>query len=218
MRARKANEFFLKDDYAIIMVGTKLGAMIEVLIDLDDVELCKQYYWSGQYSNTVKDYYIQGYKDGKTVRLHRLVTNCPDGLVVDHVRHQTRDNRKSQLRVCTQLTNMQNVRRSKDNNKNGHIGLSWVAGCKKWTTKFTREKKSYNLGVYRAKNMALFMRHFFELQYKQHEKIKDEDVMFLRMFLTSLEECFSTKHRPTVYEKLIYHNNEWMYARKAVPA
>ena len=37
-----------------------------------------------------------------TIRLHRLIMNAPEGMVVDHLNGDSLDNRRSNLRVCTQ--------------------------------------------------------------------------------------------------------------------
>lgn len=46
--------------------------------------------------------------NGETIRLHRLIMNCPEGMVVDHLNGDTLDNRKCNLRICTQLDNARN--------------------------------------------------------------------------------------------------------------
>lgn len=46
--------------------------------------------------------------NGETIRLHRLITNCPEGLVVDHLNGDKLDCRKSNMRVCTQVENAKN--------------------------------------------------------------------------------------------------------------
>lgn len=41
----------------------------------------------------------------RNVQLHRLITGCPSNLTVDHINHDTLDNRKENLKVCTQAEN-----------------------------------------------------------------------------------------------------------------
>lgn len=91
----------------------KQKEIIECLIDEEDFELVSDYNWYAIYNKMVKDYYIMAswkndYNKTESVFMHRLVTNCPDDMVVDHIDHKTTDNRKSQLRVCTSKENSQN--------------------------------------------------------------------------------------------------------------
>jgi hypothetical protein len=46
--------------------------------------------------------------NNKTVRLHRLVVNAPVEKIVDHINHDPLDNRRANLRICTQSENMRN--------------------------------------------------------------------------------------------------------------
>lgn len=43
--------------------------------------------------------------DKKLVRMHRLIVNATKGTYVDHKNHNTLDNRKENLRVCTNQEN-----------------------------------------------------------------------------------------------------------------
>lgn len=80
---------------------------MEVLYDETDAELVAKYKWHiGDTGYAV----WRGVEDGKkkTIRLHRLIANCPTDKIVDHINHNKLDNRRSNLRVCTQSDNMRN--------------------------------------------------------------------------------------------------------------
>lgn len=55
--------------------------------------------------------------------LHRLIMNTPKGYVTDHINGDKLDNRRENLRICTQHQNSMNTRISK-NNKSGVKGVS----------------------------------------------------------------------------------------------
>lgn len=81
----------------------------KVRIDPQDQELVSKYKW--HISST--GYAVwRGVIDGKkkTIRMHRLITSCPQGKIVDHINHDPLDNRRANLRVCTQSDNMRNKR------------------------------------------------------------------------------------------------------------
>ena len=42
--------------------------------------------------------------------LHRFLTDCPDGLVIDHLNHNPLDNRRCNIKICTQAENNKNRR------------------------------------------------------------------------------------------------------------
>lgn len=50
-----------------------------------------------------------GEKKQKLVYLHRSITRCPQGYVVDHINGNPLDNRRVNLRICTQKQNAANV-------------------------------------------------------------------------------------------------------------
>lgn len=87
---------------------------------------------------------VNGKDVRKTVRLHRWVVDCPDGLTVDHINHNTLDNRKSNLRICSQLMNNQNKR----NNTSGCVGVRWHSQGKKWNARIVINGKEKSLGMY----------------------------------------------------------------------
>ena len=101
---KRQNEYEIYGDVAIFSYYDKNHVPIgEFKIDRKNVEKIKGFKWS-----IMNTGYIAAYKDGKTILLHRFVTDCPKGLVVDHINHDKKDNRICNLRVCTQKENCQN--------------------------------------------------------------------------------------------------------------
>lgn len=78
------------------------------LIDEEDYELVRQYRWNPDTrSRTV---YAQTQIGQKTVYLHRLLVGPDSSGHVDHANQDGLDNRRSNLRVCTQSENNRNSR------------------------------------------------------------------------------------------------------------
>lgn len=85
------------------------------IIDDEDYEKVKPHKWRANYCKGISNYYVQNCGWGvPTIMMHRLIMNAPKGLVVDHINHNTLDNRKSNLRVCTQSENLRNRRDYRD--------------------------------------------------------------------------------------------------------
>lgn len=90
------NTYDLSNEYGIgyLSNGEKF------LFDKDDYELIKKYNWSKTGSN-----YLINTKGNKTISMHRLIINAPDDMIVDHINHNTLDNRKENLRLCNHSQN-----------------------------------------------------------------------------------------------------------------
>lgn len=63
--------------------------------DLEDYDIVTRDNWSISGSG-----YLINTSEEKTKLLHRLIMNAPDDLMVDHINHNTLDNRKENLRLC----------------------------------------------------------------------------------------------------------------------
>lgn len=107
---KKQNTIILKETHAELIINSPKYGIKTVLIDLDDVDKIKNNCWFLQYTKGINNFYVQT-KDQNTkntIRLHRYLMNCPKDLVVDHINHNTLDNRKSNLRICTARENSLN--------------------------------------------------------------------------------------------------------------
>ena len=89
------------------------------MVDDDMYEYLNQYKWCENENHYV--YRIERI-NGKTkcILMHREIMGCPDSFVVDHLYHNTLDNQKTNLEVCTARKNLQNKQKyhgvSFDNN------------------------------------------------------------------------------------------------------
>jgi hypothetical protein len=102
----------------------------EAMIDVVDIPLVEGRPWHAVWNPHQRLYYAAGVrrkvydKPGPTrVYMHRLIMGEPEGMEVDHLHHNTLDNRRSELRVRTRQANAQN--RSTDaRSKTGVRGVS----------------------------------------------------------------------------------------------
>lgn len=105
---------------------------LKAIIDDDDYELVRPYRWAVTGSKPGYLYAVHNHAvDGKRVALlmHRLITNAKPGEVVDHIDHNTMNNRRSNLRVCSHAENMRN-RKLNANSSTGVKGVM-VEACGK---------------------------------------------------------------------------------------
>lgn len=107
------------------------------IFDLDDYELIKDYCWNIHHG------YVSSNAGDKNKLMHRLITCCPEGMVVDHINRNRSDNRRSNLRICTINENGKNQSK-RSCNKSGIIGVYFNKKLQKWVA--TIKKK--HIGVY----------------------------------------------------------------------
>lgn len=117
------------------------------LIDTEDLERVKQYYWMQQSNG----YWIAT-RDNKQFRLHQFIMNFPKGKVVDHKYNNKFDNRKSKLRVCTQQQNSFNTKLNKRDK-----GVYKVRSGR-YSAKIMINGKSKHLGTFDTKDEAISRR------------------------------------------------------------
>lgn len=97
--------------------------------------------------------YVNGVRKYKTILLHRYIMNAPAGVTVDHINGNKLDNRKMNLRLCSQSENNMN-RGVFSNNKSGIKGVSWNKSKKKWVAQIQVNGKRIYLGAFDDKLVA----------------------------------------------------------------
>lgn len=163
-RAIKGNEIEVHDNFIVIIIKRQEKAY-RCLIDKEDYFKVKNYTWF--LSKGKKQYAISFFTENgvqKNLFMHRLIMDCPDDKVVDHINiTETLDNRKSNLRVVTQLQNMQNCIKSKYE----QTGIHYREDKNKWTATIGVNGKLKHIGSYDSYEEAVLARKEAEKKYWQ---------------------------------------------------
>ena len=159
-----ADGFILQNKYKIlkdsVIVYTTNND--EILIDLADFNLIKNYYISlggWGYASIRK----LGVKES-VQSLHRFLLNPSDDKVVDHINHNILDNRRCNLRICSHQENIFN-QTAKSNNSSGRRGVYWNKEKKKWNVKLCINDENKNFGYYSDFDEATKVRRLAEIKY-----------------------------------------------------
>lgn len=142
-----------------VINSKKYGKQI-VLLDDDDYEriITLGIRIHLRYDKTIKGFYVsmRTYPkgctklNGKDVRsttpLHRWIVGCPKDKVVDHINRNTLDNRKCNLKVCSQFENNQN----QSHNTSGKVGVTYDKTNKKFVAFIRYKRKMIRLGSFKT--------------------------------------------------------------------
>lgn len=127
-----------------------LGRGGVALIDALDASLVGRWSWRGvQKSNTYyakRSMRIAGSSKSSTQSMHRLIMNPPEGMVVDHINGNGLDNRRSNLRVCTQGENLRCKKVVKSST--GVRGVSLTRNGERYVAQCSLNGRSKVIGVF----------------------------------------------------------------------
>ena len=170
-KQKQYNEYDLKShNYGI----GYLDDGTEFYFDLEDYNKIKDIKWKKDKDGYIVSNYID--KDsGKTkqYKMHRLITDCPDDLIPDHVygENTRNDNRKSNLRICTEQENHIN-RKISTNNTSGVTGVHWYNKTQRWRAVIYYHNKKIHLGSFENFEDAVLARKNAEKEYFGEFKYK----------------------------------------------
>lgn len=89
-----------------IKLNGRYGKGNFAMVENEDFEYLNKFKWL-----MTKEMYVYRHSKNKIIWMHREVMNCPTGLIVDHRFHNTLDNQKINLRICTNTENVKNRRK-----------------------------------------------------------------------------------------------------------
>jgi len=150
------------------MKEIKLTQGKTTLVDDEDLEYLLQFKWYVSFNKVSKRWVAQRHniKNGKRkmVYMHREIMNAPDKLFVDHRNHDTLDNRKQNLRICTKTENAINRKGACINSTSKYLGVSWNKNNNKWETYIAKNSKKIFLGFFNNEEKAAIIRDKVAIQ------------------------------------------------------
>lgn len=141
----------------------------QVLVDEEDLHLLASYNkWHISKRGDVVSYKESGSRTNRkrhVYKLHRVIMGVTDPkIVVDHRNRNPLDNRRTNLRRCTQFYNGKNTS-IKKNNTSGFSGVKWDKARNLWAAVIKYDYKSIHLGRYDTIEEAISARLFAEAHY-----------------------------------------------------
>lgn len=123
------------------------------LVDDEDFDRINSHKWCAALDRTTNSYYAARNSprdaDGKQHRIlmHREIMNAKHGEQVDHINHDTLDQRRSNLRLCSNSQNHAN-QRMPSTNKSGFKGVSLDKPTGKWKAQVRANGEKKYIGLY----------------------------------------------------------------------
>ena len=160
MAKKKGNNYIIDKENNLVRIELQRRNGKESLwtiIDLEDFDkvINFPYTWYARFSPNNQCYYafatvhvgvIDGKQKNKIVALHQFVLDTDK--FVDHIEHDTLDNRKSKLRIIDNKHNLRNRKGRNNNNKSGYRNVSWSNREKKWIVQLQVDGKNTCLGKF----------------------------------------------------------------------
>ena len=172
----------------------------EFIIDKEDLEKVKYKKWRYSHAHVVTGLPYKGeQKDLSHIILDFDPKKNP-GLVVDHVNGIPEDNRKVNLRICTQGKNCIN-KSFVSNNTSGFIGLSYRKDRNAFDPEIRIEGTRCHLGYTRTLEQAVYKRYVAE-QLLFGEYVNKEEHEKKRLFCESLSKEEKDELRDITIKKL----------------
>lgn len=119
------------------------------IIDAADFDLVGQHKWCALPSRNT--WYatraLRRTGPGRLVSMHQIIYPAPPGMKIDHIDGDGLNNRRANLRHCTNVENCRNQGIAR-NNRSGFKGVSWYPNYGKWVATVWDGQRKVFLGYY----------------------------------------------------------------------
>lgn len=149
------NDFELRGSCALLILKRRDGKTWRTVIDKCDLPLVAGRHWTVFLNQCTGTYYAKSSRRATTTYLHRLLMGEPSRpLVVDHINHDTLDNRRCNLRVIRHSDNLFHRRAAQSNSASGVRGVRWCNLAMKWIGQLNFRGKNQHVGMFDTKEDA----------------------------------------------------------------
>ncbi|HUT15049.1 MAG TPA: HNH endonuclease [Anaerolineae bacterium] len=139
------NPYRIRDDGAVEM---ELSCGKIALFDEADLPLVAPYRWFAHPRGYVLSHTSRIRGQRRELRMHRIILNPPDPLLVDHMNGDPLDNRRCNLRLATKRQNARNAVKPKGATSSRYKGVWWEERRRKWRAYIKLKHKVMYLGLY----------------------------------------------------------------------
>lgn len=123
------------------------------VINHEDYEKIKTYKWHYRDTGYAVCYSKGSITSRKQIRMHRLLTDCPEGKEVDHIDGDRLNNCRENLRTCTRSQNMMNKGKP-EKGSSRFKGVSWHIRAGKWRARIKLNGAEIYLGIFKREEDA----------------------------------------------------------------
>lgn len=177
--AKDLNEIInIEDNISIIKLydGVNSNVIGECIIDSDDINKVKYHKWRISHGRVVTGSPSKGYQ--KDISHFIIEDKLKDDEIIDHINGNPYDNRKNNLRICTQSKNTFNKHKM-SLNTSGVIGVSRDKRRKKmqWHSEIRYQNIKIHLGSYISIEEAAYARYCAEIiLFKEYRNTNDDEI------------------------------------------
>jgi len=116
------------------------------IVDAADYDRLAEHKWYA-HTNKARHFYAERKCRGGIIAMHRAILDVPPGLFCDHKNHNTLDNRRCNLRICTPAQNSYN-RLPDAGGTSRYKGVHWDKDRRKWQAGIRHKGRLIHLGYY----------------------------------------------------------------------
>lgn len=148
----------------LIDCSTNKNPNVFTMVDNDDYEHINQWKWYVSNGYVMRTAYSGIVNKPTRIYMHREIAKPEIGLHVDHVNGNKLDNRRVNLRVCTNSQNIKNMQK-KSGTSSFFKGVSWHNRDKVFQSRIEYDYKSIYLGSYESEISGAIAYNIAALKY-----------------------------------------------------